>query len=70
MSDAFLAMDLRTLTTDRLGEAYVALLRSNSMDSPERAALHGEWLRRPKADRLAALRRCREQAASGPPNAA
>lgn len=63
MNDALVAVDLSRLTTDQLGQAYVEMLRS-SVNSPERAALHAEWTRRPKADRLAALRRCRDQAAS------
>lgn len=56
------SIDLRRLSTDELGRLYVEVLRkgANVHDSP----IQLEWSSRPKAERMAALRLCREQAAA------
>lgn len=62
MADALVALDLRQWTTDQVGRAYVeALRRPQGSQDPERAALQAEWSRRPTPERLAALRRFRDE---------
>lgn len=55
-------MDLGRLSTDQLGRLYVDLLRRGGI--VQGAPLQREWTKRPKAERMAALRQCREQASN------
>lgn len=61
MTDALVAVSLEGWTTEQLGRAYVDLLRRGpyACDS----ALQTAWAGRPKAERMAVLRRIRDEAA-------
>lgn len=56
------SIDLGRLSTDQLGRLYVDFLRrgGNVQDS----AIQREWSSRPKPERMAALRLCRQQVAA------